>query len=73
MTVRSSELRRNLFRLLDECIESGEPIRVERRSGAVTIVPERRRVPIGRLPARPDALVDGESLDEFSPSEWSPD
>ena len=42
MIVKASELRRNLFILLDRCLETGEPIEVERKAGALRIAPRHR-------------------------------
>jgi prevent-host-death family protein len=38
--VTMTELRRNLFRLVDEALETGEPIVVNRKGRTVTLVPE---------------------------------
>ena len=73
MTVKSSELRRNLFALLDRCLETGEPITVPRKTGALMIAPVHRRLKVSELSERPGVLVDGDSLDSFSPSRWSED
>lgn len=73
MTVKPSELRRNLFALLDHCLETGEVICVPRRKGTIRIAAEQRRLSVGELPERPGILIDGETLDRFSPSQWSPD
>lgn len=72
MNVKASELRRNLFTLLDRCIETGESIEVHRKNGAVLIGPLRRRTRVADLPTRAGVLVDGDSLDSFSPAEWNP-
>jgi hypothetical protein len=72
MIVKASELRRNLFILLDRCLETGEPIEVERKAGALRIAPRHRRIPIDQLSSRPGVLVDAEGLDQFSPADWKP-
>lgn len=36
------------------------------------VAPERRRIPVDQLPSRPGVLIDPESLDQFSPSDWNP-
>ena len=73
MTVKPSELRRNLFALLDRCLETDEVISVRRRDGANRIAAEQRRLTVGELAERGGVLIDGETLDRFSPSQWSPD
>ena len=72
MRLKASEFRRNLFSVLDHCLESGEPIEVERRQGIVEISPLKRRRKVAELPHRPDILVDGDALDSFSPAQWKP-
>ena len=73
MTMKPSELRRNLFSALDRCLETGEAIEVPRGGGILRIAPSHRRLTVDELPERPGVLVDGAGLDRFSPSEWSPD
>lgn len=72
MQITASELRRNLFRILDRCIESGEPVLVARRHGTVALRPHTKRLKVHELPSRDGVLVNGDTLDGFSPSEWSP-
>ena len=72
MTVKPSELRKNLFVLLDKCLVTGEHIDVPRKGGVVRIAAVRRRVPIADLQRRPEVVVDGETLDSFSPAVWKP-
>lgn len=73
MTIKSSELRRHLFTVLDRCLETGETVTIPRKSGTLRITPVRRRLTVSELPERPGVLVDGDALDRFSPSEWSAD
>jgi hypothetical protein len=73
MTVKPSELRRTLFSVLDHCLETGEIVTVPRGNGALRIAPVHRRLRVADLPERPGVLVDGDSLDRFSPAEWSRD
>jgi len=72
MRIKASELRRNLFCILDRCIESDEPLQVERRNGIVELRPHTRRLKVHELPSRDGVLVDADTLDIFSPSEWNP-
>lgn len=73
MIVKPSELRRRLFELIDHCLDSGEAIDIPRNGGMVRLSPISRRIPIASLPRRPEVVVEGDSLDTFSPAEWSPD
>ena len=73
ITVKPSELRRNLFTLLDRCLETGEELSVPRKNGIIRIAAEQRRLTVRELTERPGVLIDGDTLDRFSPSAWSPD
>lgn len=70
ITVKASELRRELFRLLDLCLETGTEIEVPRRGRIVRIVAPRPRIKVADLPRRPGVVVNGNDLDRFSPAEW---
>ncbi|MBU8912741.1 MAG: hypothetical protein KOO61_01875 [Spirochaetales bacterium] len=72
MQVRPSELRRRLFELMDQCLESGETIDIPRKGGTLRLTAISRRVPIAQLTRRPGRVVGGADLDTFSPAEWSP-
>ena len=72
ITVKASELRRELFRLLDLCLEQGTVIEVTRRGRIVRITAARPRIKVADLPRRPGVVVDGDDLDRFSPAEWRP-
>jgi len=72
MQIKASELRRNLFSILDRCVESGESVQVERRKGVVELRPHTRRLKVHELQSREGVLVNGDTLDRFSPSEWTP-
>ena len=72
ITVRASELRKDLFRLLDRCLETGTAIDVPRKGHTVRIAALRQRVRVADLPRRPGVVVDGDTLDGFSPAEWRP-
>jgi prevent-host-death family protein len=47
--VTLTELRRNIFRLIDEALATGEPIVVKRRGRTVTLVPEAVEARRGKL------------------------
>ena len=72
ITVRASELRKDLFRLLDLCLEKGTSIDVPRRGRTVRIAALPRRIKVADLPRRPGLVLDGDRLDRFSPAEWRP-
>ena len=70
ITVKASELRKDLFRLLDRCLEAGTAIDVPRKGRTVRIAALRRRIKVADLPRRPGVVVAGDELDRFSPAEW---
>ena len=72
VTVKASDLRRDLFRLLDRCLETGTEIEVPRRGRKVRITALRPRLKVADLPRRPGVVVGGDELDRFSPAEWRP-
>ncbi|MCK4516734.1 MAG: hypothetical protein KAU31_15845 [Spirochaetaceae bacterium] len=72
MQVKPSELRRRLFELMDQCLESGETIDIPRKGGTLRLTAISRRVPIALLTRRPGRVVGGDELDTFSPAEWRP-
>ncbi|MGQ0464770.1 MAG: type II toxin-antitoxin system Phd/YefM family antitoxin [Sporichthyaceae bacterium] len=75
MSVSPSELRANIYRLLDEVLESGIPLEVERNGRTLRIVPDEPRAKLARLVPHPDAIVgDPEDLVAMDWSgAWSPD
>jgi prevent-host-death family protein len=56
-TVTASKLRADIYRLLDQVLETGEPVTIERRGRKLQIVPERPRSKIERLAKRPGFIV----------------
>jgi antitoxin (DNA-binding transcriptional repressor) of toxin-antitoxin stability system len=75
MKLTASRLRANIYRILDQVLETGEPVEIERRGRILRIVavePESwldRIVPIpGLLLCDPDEIV---HMDWSS--EWNPD
>jgi prevent-host-death family protein len=42
MKVTATELRQNLYRIIDSVIETGEPVEITRKLGTVRIVPDRK-------------------------------
>jgi prevent-host-death family protein len=75
MRVTASQLRADVYNLLDRVIETGEPLEIERNGVVVRIVPPRARDWLDRLPRRAGVVVgDPEDLVELDWSElWSPD
>lgn len=73
-TVSASELRANVYKLLDEVLETGAPLEVERKGRLLRIIAEAPRSKLDRLEQRPD-FVRGDAADlvhlDWS-SEWKP-
>ena len=56
MPVSASELRANIYKLLDQAIETGRPIEVERRGKILKIMPPAQTSKLESLPRRADFI-----------------
>ena len=76
MKITASKLRENIYKVLDQVIETGVPVEIERRGRILKIVPgdENPRSKLARLEPRPKAIVgDPEDLIHLDwSSEWNP-
>lgn len=71
--MKPSSLRENLYRVLDQVLETGMPIEIERRGKIVKITPAEPRSKLANLKPRPYLLSDPEELVEMDWSgEWRP-
>ena len=52
MRITASQLRENIYRILDEAISTGTPVEVVRKGTVVQIVPEKRGSKLSRLKKR---------------------
>lgn len=69
-----TELRRNLYRILDQVAESGEPVAVDRRGRRLTISAEPVRGRLNNLVAHDVVVGDPEELVHVDWSEsWNRD
>jgi hypothetical protein len=75
MAMTASKLRANVYRLLDEILETGHPLEIERNGKVLVIAPKEEQSIWDRLPRRkgfivgdPDDLI---HMDWYS--EWNPD
>jgi len=72
MRITASRLRENIYRVLDEAIETGVPVEVIRKGTVVRIVPERRVSKLSRLRKRagfqgnPDDIIGMDWIHEWS-------
>lgn len=69
MEMTASALRRDIYRVLDRVIETGEPVIVERKGRRIRISAESAPSRLDQLVRRPDVVV-GDSGD-FVHLDWS--
>ena len=71
MVITASTLRGNIYRLLDQVIESGQPLEIERKGSLLKIIPEDRPAKMSRLikhrclQGDPQSIVDIDWSDEW--------
>lgn len=69
MELTASKLRENVYRVLDEVIETGQPVLILRNGHRLRIVADEAPGRLSRIVARPDVVV-GDS-DDFVHLDWS--
>jgi antitoxin (DNA-binding transcriptional repressor) of toxin-antitoxin stability system len=69
MVMTASALRRDIYRILDRVLETGEPVIIERNGRRVRISPEGAPSRLDALVPRPEVVV-GDS-DDFVHLDWS--
>lgn len=73
MALTASALRENVYRILDEVLESGIPIEIERRGKILRIISVESPGKLARLQPRPFLKTDPEELVHLDWSgEWRP-
>jgi antitoxin (DNA-binding transcriptional repressor) of toxin-antitoxin stability system len=73
MAIQASALRENLYRILDEVLETGVPIEIKHRGKILRIAPAETRSKLDNLRPRPYLLADPEELVHLDWSEeWHP-
>lgn len=74
MVVTASELRQNIYKLLDQVLDSGVPLEIERNGRRLRVVPVDAPSKLDRLIEHPDYIVgDPEDLVHMDWShEWRP-
>jgi prevent-host-death family protein len=76
MKITASKLRENIYKVLDQVIETGVPVEIERHGRSLRIVPgdETPRSKLARLELRPKTIVGNpEDLVHLDWSaEWKP-
>ena len=73
MTVTASQLRQDIYQLLDRVIETGQPLEIERKGRRLRIVSAEPVSRLARLPKRKCIKGDPEKLVSIDwSSEWQP-
>jgi antitoxin (DNA-binding transcriptional repressor) of toxin-antitoxin stability system len=74
MAVSASELRQNVYRLLDEVLRTGQPLEIERGGRRLRIVPVEAPAKLSRLSPHPGTILgDPEELVHLDwTGEWHP-
>lgn len=74
MVVTASQLRADIYNLLDRVIETGEPIEIERKGKVLRIVPPSDGHWLDRIPRENIIIGDPEDLVSMDwSSYWNPD
>jgi hypothetical protein len=72
MPITASKLRENVYRILDEAIETGKPVEVVRKGVVLSIVPPKRASKLENLKKRPGLNCDPDDIVSIDWSkEWS--
>jgi hypothetical protein len=69
MVISATELRQNVYRLLDEVLESGVPLEIERHGRRLRITAEDAPSKLDRLVRHPDYIVG--DPEDFVHIDWS--
>ncbi len=72
--VTASQLRQDVYRLLDHVLETGEPLEIRRRGRTLRIVPDEVRSRLDLIQSSIELVLgDPEDLVDPTPYEWDPD
>jgi PHD/YefM family antitoxin component YafN of YafNO toxin-antitoxin module len=70
--ITASQLRQNIYRILDQVIETGRPVEIERKGTIVRIAAERQDKSIFEsLTSHPGSIVG--NADDLVHIDWSPE
>jgi prevent-host-death family protein len=73
MPLTASELRQNIYKILDQVLETGRPVEIARRGGLLKIVPVEPRSKLEHLPRRDYLACDPEEVVHLDWSgQWQP-
>jgi len=75
LATTASKLRANIYRMLDEVLETGQPLEIQRNGKTLVIAPKEQRSIWDRLPRHEGFIVgDPDELIHIDwSSEWNPD
>lgn len=68
MAITASRLREDIYKILDQAIESGQPVEITRKGTVLHIVPEKRTSKLDNLRVRTVFIGDS---DEIASMDWS--
>lgn len=69
MRLSVTKLRANLYKIVDQVIETGAPLEIERKGKKVKIVPVRNKSKLGNLVKHPGTIAG--DPEEIVHSDWS--
>jgi hypothetical protein len=69
MPITASKLRENVYRILDEAVETGKPVEIVRKGVVLTIVPPKRVSKLANLKKRPGLFVG--DVEDIIHIDWS--
>lgn len=73
MSISLTKLREDLYRLVDEVLETGKPLEIQRKGKKLLLIPETPTNKLDRLIKRPTLTVDPDSIVHIDWSkEWNP-
>ena len=71
MIVAATKLRQNLYRILDEILDSGIPVKINRKGEILMIIPEKKKSKLERLTEHKTIVGDPDSIIKISfDNEW---
>ena len=69
LEITPTELRKNIYKLLDQVLESGDPIEIKRKGKRLLIAPAEPEKKLERLESHPDCIVG--NPEDFVHVDWS--
>jgi antitoxin (DNA-binding transcriptional repressor) of toxin-antitoxin stability system len=69
MTVTASQLRQDIYRLLDQVLDSGEPLEIVRKGRRLRLIPDPPARRLDRIVGNPDGIIG--DPDDLVSIDWS--